>query len=210
MLGADGKKKKIYEEQEDCAFLRDMEGCLRGIWKEMIETPGKGWTKVSVGEMFGQFKCCPLLSVREVLTLVKFTDIIRSFLLYLRHYQIFSTTTESFLHRSLLNACDLSLIVQTKTDAIEAIYRATYERGDAWNNLGKSIWAPEVEAEDEERKGVDYSKIEVDEDLVDEMDEMIVKDVVEEGQSEGIEKQEENGSTDGWAEVRTCESQPVG
>jgi len=56
MLGSDGQKKKVYEEQEDCAFLRDMEGCLRGIWKEMIESPGKGWTKVSVGEMFGQFK----------------------------------------------------------------------------------------------------------------------------------------------------------
>jgi hypothetical protein len=54
MLGSDGQKKKVYEEQEDCAFLRDMEGCLRGIWKEMIESPGKGWTKVSVGEMFGQ------------------------------------------------------------------------------------------------------------------------------------------------------------
>jgi len=141
-----------------------------------------------------------------VLNLLNSVDIIRSFLLYLRHYQIFSPSTESYLHRSLINACDLSLIVQSKTDAIETIYRATYERGDAWNNLGKSIWAPGVEAEDDERKGVDYSKIEVDEGLVDEMDEMIVKDVVEEGQVVNTEKQEENGATDGWSEVQTCES----
>jgi hypothetical protein len=143
-----------------------------------------------------------------VLTLSNFTDIIRSFLLYLRHYKIFSPITESYLHRSLLDACDLSLVVQTKTDAIEAIYRATYERGDAWNNLGKSIWAPEVEAEEEERKGVDYSKIEVDEGLVDEMDQMIVKDVVDEGQEveKEKEKQEENGPADGWDEVQICGS----
>lgn len=49
----DKEKKKITVWEEDCRFVRDMEGCLKAFWEEAMKRPGGDRLGVSVLEVFG-------------------------------------------------------------------------------------------------------------------------------------------------------------
>lgn len=51
--GDEKEKKKISVWEEDCRFVRDMEGCLKAFCEEAMERTGGDRLGVSVLEVFG-------------------------------------------------------------------------------------------------------------------------------------------------------------
>lgn len=52
--GGERNKKRISEWEEDCWFVRDMEGCLKAFWEGPMSRPGGDRLRVTVYDMFGE------------------------------------------------------------------------------------------------------------------------------------------------------------
>lgn len=142
-------------------------------------------------------------------------EIVRSFLLYMKHYDIYPKSTERRLFDVLSRCCTLSGEVQDKMYTTSLLYDSIWGRADGWNGVCKTIWAPEVdeevdEDEEEKRRVVDYTKIEVDSEAVLEgIEGVIVRDVKEPEDDDGEnQEQQVDGQTeehretlDGWKDA---------
>jgi hypothetical protein len=156
-----------------------------------MSRPGGDRLRVTVYDMFGESP----QDVRGSRSLADHqarrdeVEIVRSFLLYMKHYDIYPAAEEPYLAYELEKCCNLSREVQDKMYVTSILYGSIWARADGWSGLGKTIWAPEVDDEvdeDEVRKVIDYSAIVVDEEAVLEgMDEVIVQDVKEGGGGDG-------------------------
>lgn len=139
----------IHKENESCWFLRDMQGCLNVWWKSMLERPGQGWSKVPALDSIRESFDCALSKITSANTNAKTTGIIRGFLNYLQNFDIYPEATEPFLHNSLEQACKAAESAYDQMFSATAVYASTWDQHNGWSGLGRKIWCPEVEDEED-------------------------------------------------------------